>query len=422
MSSVLTKPLYDFSKKPLLFSCGFLIFFLLAAATANASAMRWAVNLTSDLIYEDAHNAAKHLKAEGYNAYVTEATVKGQRYYRLRIGFFNTKKEAQAQSALISAKFNVQDAWVVRVSDEEAARHTVERPLKPDDKRAAQSKTEHESARSTKPAPPPLNTQQPQAASTAPSSPQPQTTPTEQIAPPQKKTVADEKSASTTPQPAPVMPMADGDIHINIYKDFSLVSSGWPMGLSTGQTDADGLTTVPFEAFKREPAYSSAKPLYGYFSIGNSNDRKISFVLDKVEQPQWELYVDKNNNEDLTDDGPAIKNQGTLKMSGKVTLGADVILLDGTTRRTPYQLWFFINDSGPHFYATCHYAGQIEIGPDVYEAVAFEESHHDGLFKESGVCVDLDKDGKCSHERELFKDGAILSHKSGKYTFRLDYP
>ncbi|OGQ51737.1 MAG: hypothetical protein A3J24_13345 [Deltaproteobacteria bacterium RIFCSPLOWO2_02_FULL_53_8] len=411
MLRAVKKSLFHPAKTFLPILCAAFILSLLISTPADAAAAvkRWAVNLTSYLVSEEAYHEAGNLKAAGYNAYVTEVTVRGKQYYRLRVGFFATKKEAAAQAALITKEFKTEDAWVVKASEAEAASHAI-----------GTAKSE-----ATRPAPaipktPPKSPALPQETAISPDKEQPAETLE------QKEPVTETKPVTTAQESAteikPVSPDADGSIHINIYKDFKYIAKGWAMGMSVGQTDAAGLTTVPFEVFKHEPAYASAKPLYGYFKLGNSNDSMVSFVVDNVEKPQWELYVDKNNNEDLTDDGPAIKNQGTLKMAATVTLEADVIMPDNESRKTPYQLWFFINASGPHFYATCHYAGKVRIGKDVFDATAFEEFYHDGLFKESGICVDINRDGKCSHEQEIFKDGRAITIGNEKYTFSLDYP
>lgn len=374
--------------------------FISTHARAATHSARWAVNVTSYLIRGDADKEADNLKASGYNAYITNAKVRGKQYYRLRIGFFATKKEADAQSAKINARLKIEDAWVVKVSEAEALAHA-KAAVKTVEPKPAQPEAELQAAVTTQEA-------------------------IEPSALPQTEPAVETKPAAEPTQPPaeikPVGPDANGLISVNIYRDFKYVPNGWPMGFSVGQTDAAGLTTVPFEVFKHEPVYASAKPLYGYLKLGNSKDPIISFVVDKVEKPQWELYIDKNNNEDLTDDGPAVKNQGTLKMAATAALEVDIVMPDGESRKTPYQLLFFINDSGPHIYATCHYAGKIQVGKGVYDAVAFEEFYHDGLFKESGICVDLDRDMKCSHEHEIFKDGRAITINGDKYTFRLDYP
>ena len=99
-------------------------------------------------------------------------------------------------------------------------------------------------------------------------------------------------------------------IIINIDKDFEYVPKGHPLGLSVKQTLAVGLNT-------RE--YESDQVQYGYIPLGNTNDTQFSFAVDSSEDGKWVTYVDTNNNEDLTDDGPPHINQGTGKSRDRET-------------------------------------------------------------------------------------------------------
>ncbi|MBI5885232.1 MAG: SPOR domain-containing protein [Deltaproteobacteria bacterium] len=416
---------YDIVKTVLPSLLAIFIFAAIIPTASNAAPglNRWAVNVKSFLVAEEARSAAEAFNKAGYNAYVTQADVRGRHYYRLRIGFYSTSKEALAAVVGMDAIYKTEDPWAVKVSIGEARDNAVASNRTKGKKTATAEAAPVVTPEATRPEP---TTPKP-APETVASKPQPEPAAAAKDAPaPATVSKSAPEPAATTvipgAGPEPVGVSADGSLHINIYKDFIYVPSGWPMGLSVGQTDAAGLKTTPLEILKREPAYSSPKPLYGYMRLGNSDDPLVSFVLDKVESRQWELYLDKNNNEDMTDDGPPIENQGTLKMAATVELDVDTVLPDGKTVKAPYKLWFFINTSGAHFYATCHYKGKVRIKEAVYDAVAFEEFYHDGLFKESGVCIDLNRDAKCSREQEAFKDGESLIENGKRYTFRLDYP
>ncbi|MFZ3072721.1 MAG: hypothetical protein WA162_05720 [Thermodesulfobacteriota bacterium] len=222
-------------------------------------------------------------------------------------------------------------------------------------------------------------------------------------------------------EPAEAFGAGFKEIKINIYKDFAYVAKGFPWGMGTAQTPTGGPSGKPLEEIVHEPRYSSSNVLYGYFELGNSEDRRISYSVDEDEGGEWILYVDKNNNEDLTDDGQFIRNQGTGKMAAELTVTLDIITADGETIREPYNLWFFIN-KGPFFYARCHYAGRLNLNGKIHEVVAFENEKHDGLFRESGICIDLNDDGKCQEENERFRDGEIIEADSIRYRLSLDYP
>jgi len=216
----------------------------------------------------------------------------------------------------------------------------------------------------------------------------------------------------------------DGKISIDIYRDFEYVATGFPLGLSVGQTSASGPNALPYEKLIREPEYRSEQVLYGYLPLGNGDDRKISFVFDEIDRPTWVVYVDKNNNEDLTDDGLPHPNEGTGKMGATVTVQIEIVTLSGERILQPYHLWmWFIESQGsPRFYTRGHYVGKILLDGEVYTAIAYEMEHHDGLFHESGLWIDLDHNEQLDQETEHFSDGAMIRLGDKQYQIELAYP
>ncbi|MHC4371639.1 MAG: LamG domain-containing protein, partial [Planctomycetota bacterium] len=219
--------------------------------------------------------------------------------------------------------------------------------------------------------------------------------------------------------------LQNAEIVIDIDKDFEYVPQGWPLGLWPSQTPAVGLSTEPYEALGKEPEYGSGQVLYGYIPLGNSNDSNISFAVDTSSINNWLLYVDTNNNEDLTDDGPPRENEGTGTLAATISLQVEIISASGETIIRPYQLWLWITASGsPRFYAVCHYRSQISIGEEQYTAIVYESRNHDALYQESGLWIDLNRDGKLvmNTSEEHFQDGAVISIEGKEYVLRLDYP
>ena len=61
----------------------------------------------------------------------------------------------------------------------------------------------------------------------------------------------------------------------------------------------------PRELLSKEPEYKSARPLYSAVELGDAKDRFITLVVDESKgsgSGYDTLYVDANNNGDLTDD------------------------------------------------------------------------------------------------------------------------
>jgi hypothetical protein len=251
-----------------------------------------------------------------------------------------------------------------------------------------------------------------------------------------------EPAGAATPaapaEPAPVAPAARPapreaqpaaaagivDVDVDITRDFTYVPEGWPMGMPAAETSAGGLSGTPFEVLQREPRFDSPDVLYGYLPLGNGDDRRVSFIVTHLDEPTWEVYVDRNNNEDLTDDGPPIRSQGTGRFSALVPVEVEVKGADGTVHLRPYQVWLWLAEAAnrdpsrarPRFYARCHYKGTVALGGETYDAVAFEERAPNGVFADGDLCVDANRNGKCE-DAERLGDGGILV--VGERRFRL---
>jgi hypothetical protein len=73
-------------------------------------------------------------------------------------------------------------------------------------------------------------------------------------------------------------------------------------------------------------------------------------------------------------------------------------------------------------FVTLFLAFPVSAG-DLYRwvAIAFETDKHDGFFRESGICIDLDNNEKCGTAKHFFHGERF---KEGQNTFELnlDYP
>jgi len=80
---------------------------------------RWIINVLSSRLEAEIIPSALRLIREGYPVYLTRAEVKGEKWIRLRVGFYRSKKEAQAESKKIKAMLQFGDLWVTKVSTAE---------------------------------------------------------------------------------------------------------------------------------------------------------------------------------------------------------------------------------------------------------------------------------------------------------------
>jgi hypothetical protein len=241
-------------------------------------------------------------------------------------------------------------------------------------------------------------------------------------------TAANTSLGPAAAQPAPVVPV-DDVLSVSVFDDFRYVDRGWPMGLSVAQSGAPAPDIRPYEDLVAEPHYQSAQPLYGYLPLGNSEDARISFAVDELDRPTFIVFVDRNNNEDLTDDGPPLQNEGSGRFAATLNLTVGVVGSDGMERQIPYKLWLWINEQrgqdGPalaaRFYARCHWAGRVALDGEVYHAVAFEFDRHNGLYAENGLWIDLDGNGKME-VHEHVDNGAVFRAGSRAYRLQLRAP
>lgn len=92
-----------------------------AVASKATSRGEWALNVASFTNLPDAKTLRGKLKALGYNSYITEFTKDSVRWYRVRVGFYQTRTQAEGIGKKIKQKFRVQTPWVVKPPKEEVS-------------------------------------------------------------------------------------------------------------------------------------------------------------------------------------------------------------------------------------------------------------------------------------------------------------
>ncbi len=231
----------------------------------------------------------------------------------------------------------------------------------------------------------------------------------------------------STPGPAQEDPdPGEDEIAVNIDAGFTYVPEGWPMGLAVGETNAAPLSPEPYETYIAEPTYRSLQPLYGYIVLGNATDNRFGFVVDDLEQDNWILHFDANNNNDLTDDGEPMGNEGTGKFAALASVASVAIVAGQETITRPYEFWIWIIEQSGiqeiRFYPRCHYRGELSLSGKTYQAIAFEIIHQDAMYLESGLWIDLNGNEMLDEENEHFENGDAVKSDGKEYTLRLDYP
>ena len=83
------------------------------AATQELSTRSWSVQIASTLDEKAARQLQEKLKTQGYDAFIVIADVNAARWYRLRVGRFGAKQEAEATRQALQSKANIRSAFVI---------------------------------------------------------------------------------------------------------------------------------------------------------------------------------------------------------------------------------------------------------------------------------------------------------------------
>jgi cell division septation protein DedD len=82
------------------------------APSAAKTAKHWVVQVMATIYPDEAVVWMEKLNAKGYDAFVVEAEITGKRWYRVRLGAFKTRTEAETLAALVRQKEGLRDAFV----------------------------------------------------------------------------------------------------------------------------------------------------------------------------------------------------------------------------------------------------------------------------------------------------------------------
>lgn len=172
------------------------------------------------------------------------------------------------------------------------------------------------------------------------------------------------------------------------------------------------LTDTKPSQVTKEPEYR-AKPKYGIIHLGNGPKSDYVFALDEPKEGDAKIYLDKNRNGDLTDDGDGSWNAKRTKgrvMYGvmDVTLRASYGSAEKETSSSDYTLGLYRFPDLPSLimYRETSRDGRVVVDGKAHKAILVENDA-DGIFNKktdkpmdiaagrpTWLLVDLDDDGK----------------------------
>jgi hypothetical protein len=131
------------------------------------------------------------------------------------------------------------------------------------------------------------------------------------------------------------------------------------------------------------------------------------------------LYVDKNHNLDLSDDGPPLVAD-TDAFAVTLVLpfyeASGIMGLDGE-----YRLWIYRpGATGPlRYYPLTQLVGQIVLDDRAYDALIVEGERTDANFLNDGILVDWNRDGEFDPENEQVQHGQVVKRDTARYRITL---
>jgi len=142
----------------------------------------------------------------------------------------------------------------------------------------------------------------------------------------------------------------------------------------------------PHETLIAEPVYFSKHPLYGEIVLGDSEDKTYTVVIDESKGTRSGydmLYVDANNNEDLTDD---LKLIGKTLDDGRRTEFSPVeVTVAYGSQNYPYRLTPMIRayrEVELRWVPSGYCDGELRFGDKPYKVALFDDSCN-GLFNDA---------------------------------------
>jgi len=216
--------------------------------------------------------------------------------------------------------------------------------------------------------------------------------------------------AVSTPAPIQASPQplnryfpAKWTINVNIYRDFTFQPTGFPLGLSVGQTTAGGLDTLSYEKLLREPNTELRKCCMGI--------SHWEMALTAKSVSRWMKPISLPGLRMLT--RIITKTSRTMGRHTVTRVPANLRRISGSDRDhhlaeetiiQPYLLWMWVTDSPPivRFMRPVIMRGRLRLMALSITPSAFEQFKHNGLYRESGLWIDLNQDGKLDEQNEHF--------------------
>lgn len=200
------------------------------------------------------------------------------------------------------------------------------------------------------------------------------------------------------------------------------IGSGFqPAGIKIGAVSrAVPLSGKPDRLLKRLPRFQGRQQKFGVIKFANG--LQYRFAIDAAKNG-YQLFLDQNRNGDLRDDGAPLPSRGNDLFATTVSLPLDVVTGIPALKGT-YSLWLFTNKSAwkqnsLRFYSKTQLSGQLRLGGKVYTAYLADNYPADGDYRNDGISIDLNGNGKIERKTEYFAPDTVAQINGRLYRFDL---
>ncbi len=171
---------------------------------------------------------------------------------------------------------------------------------------------------------------------------------------------------------------------------------------------------------RREPRYAGSLRRYGTISLGTRKNPVFAFALDITPGEYGALYMDLNQNNDLSDDNGPIMNQARPGGYYSAPLSLPFSRIMDNAPFSDYEGRIFVNETSWHqnrmcYYSTTQFKGTVSISGATYLAYIVEFGENDADFTNDGIYLDMNHDQRIDTRTERIAPGSAASLNGKNY-------
>ena len=247
--------------------------------------------------------------------------------------------------------------------------------------------------------------------------PQPQPSPSEQRAAPEQEQEQERQSAlehsaeEASANEAAIEPEALQDMHLSFSQHFILIKGSLPY---TSDPYATRTLDKPPQSIHQTPRFQGSEQRYGEFHWGTQANSTYPFVFDlQRDAPEKNvLYIDLNQNGDLTDDGQPLSHQGSGIFAASLKLPSQQ-LFHRYQGLSQFEIWIFINEEQDRRGYVGHYSRTqakaiLQINGQPYRVQIVDHGNNDADFRNDGIYIDANLDGSIEPSTEHISPGEAI--------------